>query len=255
VPPPETPPAAAAPPEGNDAAGSWLSQLSQEAREKYKGALEGLKGKKLSEVMEDYFSAKGALNRAIVLPGGNAGAEEIKAFLQKMDIPETPEGYGLKGELLAAGEDAAALAKEIAGRFASLGLTRKQGAGVYAELTALVKSGQAAAAESRKEMEDGFEARLEEEAGTPRKAKEDLAAYKRFLVSLKNKALVKDIIDSGIAYNPRFVRAMAAYYRETSAEPPFIPGQAGGPGEAKAGMFTYSDEMKKRYGRENYGNV
>jgi hypothetical protein len=250
VPGAEPPPAEQPPADGNDPfKGWWASQLPDETREKHRDRLLALKDRGLGDVMDDYFGARESLERAIVPPGKGAKPEEVKAFLKKMDIPETPEGYNFKPEALdGSGEETKKFAGDFAQAVHKMGLTRKQGAQVFAEIAVLEKTGIARMQAAQKAIAESFDQRLAGHlGGDGEKAKEAKEYFKRFIVSLRDKDLAAELKSTGILYSPRFAAAMAAYHRAASEEPQ-SPG-SGRPGHQKSGGgLGYSDQWKQAYG-------
>jgi hypothetical protein len=260
-PPAETPPAEAAegtpapstepapPPAEADAdpwKGTWLAQLPKETRIKHKDLLEQLKDKHLSDLLEEYASSRNMLDRAIIMPDKhNAKPEEIDAFLAKLDIPKTADGYGLERTR---GVDPA-FAREAADRMLKIGLTRKQGAQVFAELLSLAAAGNSQQQAAKKAIASSFDGRLTEDLGNNKaKADETFEYFKRWMVGLKNKELCKDLADSGMIYNTHFVRAMAAQYQAANREPPLPEGARGIPAERPAEGLPKGKAFQDTYG-------
>jgi hypothetical protein len=237
------------PKEGDDPwKGTWIAQLPQEAREKHKDRLMGLKGKHLAEVLDEHFSQADRMQGAIIPPGTDAAPEEVKAFLQKMGIPENPEGYELDSKLI--GDTDGNFTKTFADNLARIGLTKKQGQMVYAQIAALYKTGQEGQKKLRSEIEGSFERRLKEDfAGDEAKAAETKDWFKRWMVSLADKQLVRDLADSGIAFNTTFAKTMAETHRKHTAEMPYIGGRDGA--KENPGAFQVSPQFEERYGRRN----
>jgi hypothetical protein len=228
--------------------GTWISQLPDETRQKHKDRLTELKGKRLSDVLDEFFTAKQTLNRAVVFPQKGSAPEEVQKFLKVMGIPQKPEEYGLKPEILGPGEEVKTFVQNLAARMHRNGLTRKQGAQMFAEIASMVKAGISQQEAARKTMIESFDSRVEEFLGKDSAKAEDTRNYfKRFLVSLKDRKLVKDMDESGILYNPRFVAALAGYHKENTSEPPLVAGGRGG-AESGRGTLAKSDDFIERYG-------
>jgi hypothetical protein len=228
--------------------GTWIAQLPQEAREKHKDRLMSLKGKHLAEVLDEHFSQTERMEGAIIPPGTDAAPEEVKAFLQKMGIPENPEGYELDSKLI--GDTDGSFTKTFADNLARIGLTKKQGQMVYAQIAALYKTGQEGQKKLRSEIEGSFETRLKEDcAGDEAKAADTKEWFKRWMVSLADKKLVRDLADSGIAFNTQFAKTMAETHRKHTADMPYIGSQ--GSAKEGPGAFPVSPQFAERYGRRN----
>jgi hypothetical protein len=225
--------------------GWWAGQLPSETIEKHGEMLKTMKGKKLSEVFDEFVDAKARLGRAVEFPGKGAKPEEISAFLKKMDVPETPDGYGLDARLLPG--DGGGLTKAVAEKMHSLALTKLQGKRVFEEFAALQNEGLSRIKAARDERAKTFEARLEAAAGSAEKAAEAKEWYKRALVAFHDKGLVKELSDSGMAYSTALALALADTWKAFNAEP-LIPRGGHGSGGKKDALVK-SEEFEKAYPR------
>jgi hypothetical protein len=226
--------------------GWWASQVNKDVRDKHHEKLLALKEKQLGDVIDDYFTSKNSLIRAIIPPGENPSPEERKAFLKRMGIPETPEGYGLKPELIE--DEDGSFTKNLAQRLHRMGLTRKQGAQVFSEYSALMKAGKNRLEQINQDYAATFEPRLTEYLGGEAKAKDTTEWFKRFVVSMKDKDLAKELADSGIMYSPRFVAAIATYHRANTQDPPLGMGSSSGKQERTA-RLQKSESFEAVYGK------
>jgi hypothetical protein len=232
--------------------GTWVKQISRELQEKYKDHLETLKGKHFSDIIDECFTAQQTLKKAVVFPQKGASAEEVRRFLKTMNIPLEPDGYGLKPELLGEGEETKAFTQNLAQRMHRMGLTKKQGAQMFAEIASLAKAGAAQQQAVRKNLSETFDSRLEAYLGKDTaKAQETLNFFKRFFVSLNDRKLVKELDDAGMLFSPRFVAAMAAYHRENAAEPPLAAGGRGGSTPQSNEGLTKTDAFTEQYGQRS----
>jgi hypothetical protein len=249
--PPAPPPTETPPPDEADEEwkGWWGAQLSKETRDRHKDRLLGLKGKQLGEVFDEYFSNADRLKAAVVFPGRDAKPEEVAAFLQKMDIPATADGYALDAKLVPAGTDEqrGQAAAEIAAVIHRNGLTKKQGQAIFAEYTKMLAGIRQNAEAQRKEQAATFEARLLQATGGEKEAGETREYFKRALVALGDKELVGKLEATGMLYDTSLVRAFADIWKSGNKEPP-IPGGAGGGDEKKTGAMPMSDEFNRIYG-------
>ncbi|MDR0637368.1 MAG: hypothetical protein LBG27_00420 [Spirochaetaceae bacterium] len=255
--PPATPPPATPPPEntppadeaGEEWKGWWAGQLSKETRDKHKDRLLGLKGKQLGEVFDEYFSNSDKLKEAVVFPGKDAKPEEVAAFLKRMDIPASAEGYELDAKLVPEGTDEqrGQAAAEIAAVIHRNGLTKKQGQAIFAEYAKMLGDIGRNIEAQRKEQANTFEARLLRETGGEKAAAETREYFKRALVALGDKALVEKLEKTGMLYDTSLVRAFADIWKAGNQEPP-LPGGTGGSEEKKAGALPMGEEFNKRYG-------
>jgi hypothetical protein len=232
--------------------GTWVAQMSRELREKYKDHLETLKGKHFNDVIDECFTAQQALKKAVVFPQKGASAEEVQQFLKTMNIPLAPDGYGLKPELLGEGEETAVFTQNLAQRMHRMGLTKKQGAQMFAEIAGLAKAGAAQQQALRQNLSETFDSRLEEYLGKDAaKAQETRNFFKRFFAGLNDRKLVKELDDAGMLFSPRFVAAMAAYHKENTAEPPLVVGGRGGSAASKNDGLNKTDVFTERYGQRS----
>jgi hypothetical protein len=228
--------------------GWWAAQIANDVYEKHKDSILPLKGKHIGEILDDYFSVKDTMSRAIVPPGKDAKPEDIKAFMAKMGIPETADGYGFDPGLW--GDTGGQFTKTFAEGLLKHGITKSQGAHVFAELTAMAKAAAARAEAGKKERAAAFDEKLADYLGKDEaKVRDAEEYYKRFVMSLKDKQLVKELVDSGIFYSPRFASAMAAYHKANNEEPPMVNSDRGSKAAAPGtGGMTYSDDFEKTYG-------
>ena len=236
---------------GEEFKGWWGAQLTKETREKHKDALLGLKGKQLGEVFDDYFSGRAKLQNAVVFPREDATPEEIDDFLKRMDIPKTPEEYGIDPKLIpdpVTNEDKAAAAKGLADFFKSIGLTKNQAKQMYGQYVGIIKNMSEAEATRQKTLADTFEDRLLKDIGDEKTATETKEYFKRALIALGDKELVQELSQSGMLYSTAFVRGLADVFKAGNQEPP-IPQAGPGIEETKKDALPKSDEFNKHYGK------
>jgi hypothetical protein len=251
--PPPAPPATDPPPSeeiGEEWKGWWGAQLSKETRERHKDRLLEFKGKQLGEVLDEHFANAEKLKTAVVFPGQDAKPEEIAAFLQKMDIPSTADGYGFDAKLIPAetDEQRGQAVKEIADIIHRNGLTKKQGLAVFSEYAKMLAGiGQNIEA-ARKEQAETFDARLLKEAGDEKTATETREYFKRALVALGDKTLVEKLEKTGMLYDTTIVRAFADIWKAGNQEPP-MPGTTGGGETSHPGALPMGDQFNQLYGK------
>jgi len=252
TPAPETP-ATNPPPtdEGEEWKGWWAAQLPKETREKHKENLQGLKGKQLGEVFDEYFINRTKLQNAVVFPGKDAAPEEIDTFLKKMDIPKTSEEYGIEAKAIPGPdteETKAAAAKGLADFFRSIGLTKNQAKQMFAQYVGIIKSVSEAGTMRQKALADTFEERLLKDIGGDEKtATETKEYFKRALIALGDKQLVQELNQSGMLYSTAFVRGLADIYKAGNTEPP-IPQAGPGGKEQTKDAFLKGEQFKQQYG-------
>jgi hypothetical protein len=247
-----TTPAAGAEEVEDDFKGWWATQLPKETIDKHRDRLLALKGKKLSDVLDDHFSTSDRLKDAIALPGKDAKPEEIDSFLQKMNIPKTAAGYNLDARKLPEGwtdeakKNTAAVIAEACKRN---GLTVRQGNAMYGFYLTHIQDIKARGEAQRQKLKETFDERLTAECGDEKTSSATVEYFKRAMVALADKRFVKEMTDSGMIYNPVVVRAIADLWKAGNSEPPVM--SAGGGREEKAGEggFPKSPQFVERYGR------
>jgi hypothetical protein len=261
APPPAEPPANPEPPPAGDPAGQngdpdeewkgwWGAQLTKETREKHRDGLLELKGKQLGDVFDDYFGSRERYKNAVIFPGRDAKPEEIEAFLKRMDIPKTADEYGFDPKQIpiqGPDERKAEAAKGIAQFAKDIGLTRGQAEKLYLQYQGILKSVENAGAERRKSLAGTFEERLLKDAGDEKTAGETREYFKRALVALGDKQLVKELGESGMLYSTAFARGIADIWKAGNREPPVVQGPPGGNETAKDAL-PKGGEFNKHYG-------
>jgi hypothetical protein len=235
---------------GEEWRGWWGAQLTKETREKHKDGLLELKGKQLGDVFDDYFGSKERYKNAVVFPGKDSKPEEIEAFLKRMDIPKTAEEYGFDPKQIptpGTDEQKAAAAQGIAEFAKSIGLSKNQAGKLYQQYLNIFKSVADAGAARQQELAGTFEDRLLKDAGEEKAATETKEYFKRALVALGDKQLVKELKESGMLYSTAFVRGMADIWKAGNGEPPVVQGPNGKEETAKDAL-PKGDDFNKRYG-------
>jgi len=185
-----------------------------------------------------------------VFPGKDAKPEEIEAFLKRMDIPKTPDEYGLEAKLIPGTETEETKAEAVKGLsnfFMSIGLTKNQAKQMYGQYINIIDSLQKANSLRQKNLSDTFDERLIKDTGDEKTATETKEYFKRALIALGDKELVKELNQTGMLYSTSFVRALADIWKAGNKEPP-IP-QAGNAKPAnEKDALPKSDQFNSRYG-------
>jgi hypothetical protein len=266
-PPPAADPPAAAPPAGGDPPagaeagpeeagdewqGWWAGQLAKETREKHRDGLLALKGKQLGEVFDEYFDSGRKLKDAVVFPAKDAPKEEVEAFLKRMDIPLSEDGYGLDPKLLPPSwekSDRDNAAKVLAQVFRKNGLTKAQGGAMFAAFSGFEQSRVKRLAGGMKYMADSFEERLLKDSGGDGKAAAETKEwFKRSMIALGDKGLAKELADSGMLYSTALVRAFADIWKAGNTDAPLPRGAQGGSGAPAKDALPKGDEFNRAYG-------
>jgi hypothetical protein len=249
--PPAAPPAQQqAGDEADEWKGWWAGQLQKDTREKHRDGLLELKGKQLGEVFDDYFSNRARLKNAVFFPGKNAGQDEVDAFLKRMDIPKTSKEYGIDPNQIpgtSAAESKEAAANELAEFFRSIGLTKNQGKKMFESYAGMIKRADDAEAGRKKALADSFEGRLLKDIGDEKATTETKEYFKRALIALGDKQLVKELGQSGMLYSTAFVRGLADIWKAGNQEPP-IPQAGPGRAEAPKDALPKGDQFNQHYG-------
>jgi uncharacterized protein (DUF4415 family) len=119
---------------------------------------------------------------------------------------------------------------------------------MYAYIATLTRAYTAQQEQGRKEIAQSFDKRLEEELKDKAKAAETAEHFKRFLVRLGDRQLIKELEGSGMLYNTRLAKVMAQFHKDHLSEPPYIAGSGGKKTTNKGGM-PVSKEFEEAYPR------
>jgi len=254
--PPAAPPADPAPaapaaepapePEPKPATG-WLTQVPKELREHPSLIKHG----KMGDLLQDYIELSGKAERALYLPGKDAKPEEIQAFLKKMGIPESAEGYELDEKLVKDQPGGKEFLEAFRTMAHTAGMTKKQAAKSLEFVAGIARSGGEAQKAAEKQARETFDARLlEAVGGNADKAQETRNRLISFMAKrVGDQELVKDMAAKGILYDVRYVR-LFAQLEERVGDAPFVDGKRKGPPEAKSKgkQGHYSAEFDAAYG-------
>ncbi|MDR2942457.1 MAG: hypothetical protein LBV17_07700 [Treponema sp.] len=167
-----------------------------------------------------------------------------------MDIPKTSEEYGIDPKLIPSNdtdEAKTAAVKGLADFFKSIGLTRSQAKQVYGQYIGIIKSASEAGILRQKTLADTFEDRLLKDIGDEKTVTETKEYFKRALIALGDKELVKELNQSGMLYSIAFVRGLADIWKAGNKEPP-IPQASSGKPEDKKDALPKSDQFNQHYG-------
>jgi len=221
----------------------WGSQLSPQTREKYADSLDAYADKSLSDVFEEWEAGKVKMKNAIPVPTKESSKEEKQAFMKAMGIPEKPEEYTLKSELVK--EDNPFLL-EFKKQAHKTGLTNVQAQKQFDYVLNIAKSAADAQKETRKNLEKTFSANMTKLAGD--KAEEVVNLAKKNLVRFGDKELLEAFKASNLDVNPKFIAKLAEFER-TLSDTTFIPG-GGKPQEPGKGEFgtSYDPKFLATYG-------
>ncbi len=251
--PPAAAPAAAPPPQ--EVAIAYESQLSPELRAD-KSIREAIKDSpKLNDLVKAHRDLKGKLSRAIIIPSAEKpDPEEMKAFRDRMGLPETADGYTFDTSAFKGVDGVEEVVKLARTEAAAMSLTKQQAQKFAEVILKLSKAGKDAVENQIKELENTFMPRLTEATKSPEKATAAVNLMKAFLVKhLGSAPLIKKLAQSGIMYDTDFVLKAAAM-AEVLGEEPFIEGEnSQRPGQRKpvhpeGSQRVYSPQFAEHYG-------
>jgi len=247
APPASTPPTSQTPPAEPAGPPTWLTQVSPDRRDKK----ELHKYAKLNDLVDAHIEYEGKLARSIVIPDPKtATPEDVAAFKKGMGIPEKPEDYAFDAGKYKDVPDMDKLSEAARSLSVTAGFTKGQAAKVFDFVASLVKTGTDAQAQVKAEARKTFPDRLLEEVGKdPKKAEEVTNRMTAFMTKeIGDAALIQQIADSGLMFNPAFAIKIAGISTKLD-DAPYISSH--GEGESKgSGAFgkSYSPEFNKQYG-------
>lgn len=183
------------------------------------------------------YDLRRKLSRAVVPPGKNAGADEVREFHRRLGVPDTAEGYEYERpdlpEHLRPDEAGAAREKDFLEHARGLGITREQARGIldwhYRSMVELDTGLAKRLGEGRAQSE----AALRREWGADYEA--NLAAAHRAAMEFGGEEMLDflgNISADGVrlADHPRLVRAFAEAGRRLGEDSIALPGgEFGGP--------------------------
>lgn len=154
---------------------------------------------KPGELAKAYLEANAKLQKAIVLPGESSNDTEVKAFREKLGVPENPDGY----EIDSTGD------KEFADVFRKAahkeGLTPKQAKTLHQEIIQASGEILSRAQAQRKAAKDKATEALKQEWGERFEAN-DIAA--RRFAALAGAEMVDALGESGLIDDPRVLKGL-----------------------------------------------
>jgi len=223
---------------------TWLTQVSPDRRDRK----ELHKYAKLNDLVDSHIDMEAKLSRAIVVPDPEkATAEDIAAFKKGMGIPEKPEDYAFD---TAKYKGMDKLAEGIRAQAVTAGLTKTQAAKVFDFVAGLVKTGTDSQEQAKAERMSTFPDRLLASVGNdPKKAEEVKNRLTAFMTKqIGDPALVNEMADSGLLFNPAFASKMAELSAKLD-DAPYIDGK-GSSASKGPGAFgsSYSPDFARQYG-------
>ena len=195
----------------------------------------------ITDVADAYVAMAKNADKSIVMPGADATREEQLAFMSKLGVPETADGYEIADE----GQK-----KLLAPEFHKMGLTKGQAKGVTAMFNNLAKAGNDMLAGAKQSRIDSFDARLDaalaksypNKAERTEAAKETMALFQR---SIQRTGLGKSFEAAGQIYDADFVIRVAQDEKSRNGAG-FVQG-ASAPSKPEGLFGDYDDSFKARY--------
>jgi hypothetical protein len=206
---------------------TFVSQLQKEFVAEHQEELKGLSGKQIQDVLASHFTlAKTVKERGIIIPTKDSPPEEVAEFHARMDLPTKAEEYELK-------YDEKFVPKEVVDDAKAFvhanGYTRKQAQAYMTKIEGIAKAA-AGRTEARKAQGEANKMQaLTAAMGGDSKAADaayNLAVKKLAGYSEKTRTA---LINSGVAYDPDFLKDIAA--EQAKLEPKgLVTGEGGGAG-------------------------
>lgn len=195
----------------------------------------------ITDMADAYVAMAKNADKSIVIPGADATRDEQLAFLGKLGVPETADGYEIADE---------AQKKMLATEYHKMGLTKGQAKGVTAMFNNLAKAGNDMLAGAKQSRIDSFDARLDaalaksypNKAERTEAAKETMALFQR---SIQRTGLGKSFEAAGQIYDADFVMRVAQDEKSRNGAG-FVQGAAA-PMQPEGLFGDYDDSFKARY--------
>lgn len=236
--------------EAKDEPPAWFSQLKKENREKYRALS---RHRTLDELADAALRAEDADKATLRIPGKDAGKEEIREYLDKIGVPQSPDGYQFPR---AKDEDSGFKAsvektlREVCFRSA---LSGKQAQAVYGMAMGMIDTIEGAVAKQIQAREDSFDASFEElfRKDYPDKAKRKAAmtaAMNGVTALLNETGIGKAMRACGAVYDPGIMKALGEYASRRNGS--FTSGSQT-PGTGRRGGFaSYGKAFSDAYGKK-----
>jgi hypothetical protein len=181
---------------------AWGDQLSDEIKNDPACVKSLSKFKKVSDLAKSYTELEAKLGSAVTIPGDSASDEEKAAFMRKLGMPETADGYKCTSNLEGDGKSF------INGMLYDVGMTEKQAEKFVSSFQKINEINMRMLAANRKEMIQKTEGELKKEYGNDFKA--NMGYYQKGLSSA-GKDVVAALDRAGVSMDKAvvdyFVRA------------------------------------------------
>lgn len=200
----------------------WMAQLDGESL-KDKALIDQLKNfQNIGELARAYNDLNKQKENSVNLPGSESGEEEVKAFYQKLGMPESADGYSVTDE------ESKPL-RDLAFRH---NLTEAQFAGLYKGLAEIGAEAVKANNASLEKMRTETDAALKAEWG--KEYKLNLEFLKRGIAAYGGKELGAKLKASGLLYDADIVKMFASLGRQNAESQATTKGAGGGRHEYKS---------------------
>jgi hypothetical protein len=230
----------------------FASQITKETREEFAEDLKDFAGKDVNELAREHLTLRRTVReRGIIIPNEKSSPEERKAFHERMGLPEKPEEYQFKYDEKVLPKEAVEAARAFVHKH---GYTQNQAQAYVSSLESIARGAMEQGAKRKADNEANFMAALTREMGGDAKAAE--AAHNlavKYISSNHSPAVAQRLIDSGMAYDPQYLKEAAAVQArfEPHGRVDGDPGTGAAEKKAEQGrQGNYNDEWVKLYGKK-----
>lgn len=236
--------------EAKDDTPAWFSQLKKESREKYRALS---RHRTLDELADAALRAEDADRSALKIPGKDASKEEIREYLDKIGVPQSPEGYQFprsKDEDSGFKVSVEKTLRDVCFRNA---LSGRQAQAVYGMAMGMIDTIEGAVSKQLQAREDSFDASFEDlfRKDYPDKAKRKAAmtaAMNGVTALLNETGIGKAMKACGAVYDPDIMKALGEYASKRNGS--FTSGSQT-PGSGRHGGFaSYGKAFSDAYGKK-----
>lgn len=184
-----------------------------------------------------------ALEKSLRIPDKDASYDDVKAFFQKIGMPEKAEDYGLSDYDLDPTE-IADMKRNFMDSAHRSGLTKVQANNLWkheaATYAAFKRSAQTQIEELTKNLEQRYDAVLKDEYPDDTRRAERMNVERNLFTEVVGKANLGEYLSkTGLDLNPNFMHALATFYEKYAHSDP--ASQASGGGE------TEMERLKRKY--------
>lgn len=242
----------------------FADQLPPELKTKYAKDLEGYADKKLGDVLGEHFDLKARMSQALFIPDPKtAKPEEIKAFKEKMGLPDSAAAYEFNTEAFKDIPGLEGFVAQYRDQAYAMGMNRGQAQKNLEYVLGIGKAAAESAAAERQKARETFDVRLGQALNpdgkrAPAEVGSEVQTIKNrmtlfFTKQVGDAELVKDAAARGMLYDPRWARTFAAIQAKLE-DAPFHEGHGHGASSQSAGrgkMGSYSSEFSEKFGGGN----